>query len=657
MATSPIKDSEKTLKIPKAAQVSLMSFLDKILSVHESSTKELVNKMNAIDVAYARYKASTQPSSDGVDTVSAEIACDVFDTRDRITPPIVVSQVDSYVAYLADVFLSGSPLFPVVSTPATKKYAEQLETLLDDHALLGAYPRHLLMFLRDAVKYNYSALEVEWDAIDQYSSINDFANDSGRKLSNSDKFFTRVRRLNPRNVIRDATVLPGEAAEKGDYAGHIERMSMTRLKRQLIKWNKQGRAFNIEAAMATAMPASSGDISALFEHNPQISDYVSKEGYMSGRRVDWDAYAEGGARKEKPSYGAQYELVTLYARIMPGDHGLSMAPQPNTPQIWKLVLVNGQVLVQAHRVISAYDYLPVLFGQPLEDGFAEQTQSIAEGEIPFQNAVETLINIKFSASRRAVSDRALYDSNHLTSAQVNSKGAAPKLPVNISPLAGVKLSEIYYQIPFDSRGTETAIGDAQMIVGFSKELHGLNSARTGQFQKGNKSVTEWNDTMSGSENRQRLPALTLEYQVFAPLKSMLALNVFQYGESASLISQKTGDVVNIDIAELRKQTLSFRIADGYTPKSKLASTESLAQGITMLGQSQALQAAYGPMLPAMFAHLMSLMGVKGLEEYNPQQAQQAAPTGAPVNNLGQAALQDPNAAPQGAPVALPPATP
>jgi hypothetical protein len=633
--------SDPVLKITPASQASLLSFTTKIVEHHKQNSLELRNKMDIIDRAYTRYKASTREGSSGVDEQAAEEACDVFNTKDKVTPPIVVSQVDSYVGYLADVFLSGYPLFPVLSTPATKKWAEQLEVLMDDHALLGAYPRQLLLFLREAVKYNYAGIELDWDTVERYSTITDFLPESanGRKLERSSKYFNRLRRLDPRNIIRDCTVLPCDVAEHGDFAGYVEMMSMTRMKRWLIKEQKKNKCFNIEKAMSTQV--STNLESTTFTALPQVSDYVTNDGYKAGSGgVDWDAYAEGNTVKKRktPSYGAMYEKVVIYARVIPLDHGIA-APQPNTPQIWKLVVINGKVIVCAHRVISAYDMLPILIGQPLEDGFGEQTQSIAEGEIPFQQAAETLFNIRFSAARRAVSDRALYNSNVLTPAQVNSKAAAAKIAVNINPLnTNQTLDSVYRPIPFDMRGTETAIGDAQTIVAFSKELHGLNAARSGQFQRGNKSVKEWDDVMGGSENRLRLPALTLEHQVFAPLKSMMALNILQYGEDAEIVSQKSGDVVSINIQELRERAMSFRVADGYTPKSKMASTDMLTQGMQIIANSPILQQAYGSHLPGMFAHLMSLGGVRGLDEYNPQ-AQ--APASAATTNLQQAAIQQP----------------
>jgi hypothetical protein len=160
------------------------------------------------------------------------------------------------------------------------------------------------------------------------------------------------------------------------------------------------------------------------------------------------------------------------------------------------------------------------------------------------------------------------------------------------------------------------------IVAFGKELSGLNNPMQGKFQKGNKSVQEWNDTMGGADARLRLPALTLELQFFMPLKEILKLNLFQYGDDAQVVSQKDGASVTIDINKLKVKVLAFRIADGYTPKSKLASTESIANLLQMLMGSQLLQQQLGPMLPNMFAHIAQLMGVRGLQEYIPAPAAQ-----------------------------------
>lgn len=602
------KQAPDKLRLTKDSQKNLISYINGILTAHKSRS-ELRGKMEAIDIAYARYQGSDEAKA--IEAAACP-AGNIF-AEDDIIAPIVVSQVDSLVAYLAEVFLSGYPLFPLVSTPKNRKYAEQLETLIDDHSILGGYARQLLMFIRDGVKYNYSALEADWDSIDQFEVLADFLVESGQTIERKPKCFTKVRRLDPYNVICDDTVSPGDVAELGDYAGYIEVLSRTKFKRLMNKYAKNQEAYNVTEASKSTTSASTSN----YTIHPNISDYMSAKRPQDG--VDWDSYFEGpGASKNKRSgTTSDYELVTIYARLIPSDYGI-ICPQPNTPQIWKLVAINSQILVHAKRIISAFDRLPILFGQPLEDGLGYQTQSAAEGAIPIQAAATTLFNMRFSAARRAVSDRALYDPTMINPSDINSPVPAPKIPVTINRLIqGLSIESAYKQIPFDLRGTETAFQDANMLVKFSEQLNGVNGPQQGQFQKGNKSVTEWQDTMGGSNGRLRLPALCLEHQVFVWLKFMLMLNIFQYGEDAVIVSQKTGEEVDIKIDELRKQVMSFRVADGYTPKSKLASVDMLVQGMTMLMNSPILQQSFGMMLPQMWAHMMSLGGVKGLDEYTP----------------------------------------
>lgn len=626
---------EKATRLNVASQQHISNFVAKILENHKQN-RELAVKMDAIDVAYARYKelseSTTQTTPEGVDIRdTGNYPCDVF-ASDNVTPPIVVAQVDTYLAYLAEVFLSGYPLFPVVSNPANKVWAEQLETLLDDHATLGAYPRHLLLFLRDGVKYNFAGLEIEWDQVDQFSVGFDFASGTGKRVDRTAKYFNRIKRINPRNMFYDQTCLPSEVSEAGDYVGYIERISRMRAKKEILKLQSQKRCYN--AGKALNPMEKKEFLDAYYTDDPQVSNYVH---HVTNRNkgIDWDTWFDGKAahRRGTQRYGDQFYRVVVYARILPADFQIG-APSPNTPQIWKFVHLND-TLVEARRIVSAYDYLPILIGQPLEDGLGLQTQSVAEGEMPFQEAATTLFNIRFAAARRAVSDRALYDVEHLSQRDVNTRAAAPKIPVRISALSKKTLGDLYYPIPFDSRGLENVLQDAQTLVGFSKELHGGNNPRTGQFQKGNKSVQEWNDTMAGSDNRYRLPAMVLEYQVFSPMKSIMVLNIYQNASEAKVVSQRNGNTVTINVDELRKQVLAFRVADGYSPKSKLASVDMLTMAFQLIQNSPILQQQYGAYLPGLFSHMMQLGGVRGFDEYNPANVQQGniQPGNLPGNTL------------------------
>jgi hypothetical protein len=480
------------------------------------------------------------------------------------------------------------------------------------------------MFFRDCIKYNIGAVEADWTSVDQYQVMDDLLTEDQVSLQKKAVHFTKLKRLDPYNTIRDRNILPGECSKDGDYAGYIEILSKPKMKKYLNKISLSGGAMNVTKALEGYITSDAPN----WRIHPQVSEYVAARKPTSS--VDWNAFL--GVKSEDTPRGlvGNYEKVTLYVRVSPGDLGMP-GPKPNTPQIIKIVVVNGETLVLAERMTSAYDYLPILFGQPQEDGLGEQTQSIAESSIPIQQAAKTMFNISFNAARRAVSDRALYDSSKINPRDINAPVPAAKIPVRVNSLDGQGLDSAYKAIPFDSRGTENAMAYGMQIVSFGKDLSGLNGPQQGQFQKGNKSVKEWNDTMGGSDNRLRLPALTLEYQFFVPLKEMLKFNIYQYGEDAIVTSQKSGEELAVVISQLRKKVLKFRIADGYTPKSKLASTEMITQLMQLIMQAPILQQAYGASLPNMVAHLAQLGGIRGLDEYNPQVMQQVPP---PSTQLG-----------------------
>jgi hypothetical protein len=423
--------------------------------------------------------------------------------------------------------------------------------------------------------------------------------------------FTKLKRLDLYNTVWDRNVAPGNISKDGDYAGYIEILSKPKLKRLLNKFSQEQEVQNVPQAMKSYISQDAPN----YRIHPQLSDYVSARKPVDG--IDWASFLGLSSDEKASGYAGNYEVFTLYARLCPDDIKYP-GPKQNHPQVFKIVVVNGNIVVQVKKILSAYDYLPILFGQPQEDGLGYQTKSIGEGSIPIQQAAGTLFNIRFNSARRAVADRALYNPSVISPRDVNSPVPAAKIPVKTNSLGNTRISDHYHSIPYDSRGTETAMQDAMAIEAFGKELSGLNNPMRGQFQKGNKSVQEWNDTM-----------------VMTPLKEFLKFNILQntgFGQKQT-VRQQTGQVLDIDLVAMRQGVFAFQVADGYTPKSKLASTDAIVQIMMMISQSPILQQTMGQMLPGIVAHLAQLMGVKGLEEYMPVAPQSSPQLGEQNGNI------------------------
>jgi hypothetical protein len=624
------RESQNPFRL-SANSVKLVEEYLRLVLEHHKKQEALRDKMESIDVAYARYKVLEQVGdTSGTDPVQvANTTCGI--TEKDITVPVVIAQVDSFVGYLADVYLSGYPIFPVVSDPKDKVEAEMLEAIIDTHSVMGAYQREFLMTFRDGIKYNFMPLEHVWEPMEHYQLMTDMLKPAeAAQLKASTSHYTKIKRMCPYNTVWDDRVAPSRVCYDGEFAGHIEIVPRIPLKRFINMYSKSGELYNLGKIQDSQ---SSSPSHFYFNELPVISNY-SRPNSRKGDSFDWAKWLglhPQIERKRTLSSGV-YERLTLYCRIIPSEFAITNVPQQNTPQIWKFVLINGEHLLQAKRIYTIYDALPVLIGQPLEDGFELQTQSLGEAQIPFQDAASTLFNIRFNAARRAVSDRALYDPSLINQSDVNTKEPAAKIPVRLSGLNDkVSMDMAYKQIPYDSRGTDSVITDARNVLELSDRQSGLNQPQQGRFQKGNKSVREWEDTMNNADNRPRLPALTIEFHMMIPIKEQIKQNIFQHGAMGTFQSFKSGAVYKVDqkaLDSLKQKVLSFRIADGFTPKSKMASTEMLAKGMDTIAQVPQLAASWGAGLPNMFAHMMSLGGVRGLEQYLPEQSIAAGTGGA-----------------------------
>lgn len=654
--------ASNVLTLSEKSQESLVHFVRAALDSNKKRN-DLHNKMEAIDVAYARYQmAKKQAEEAGTDEVYNDIAMQPCGTLSDITAPIVVSQVDSMVGYLADIWCSGYPMFPVVSTFKKAEQAKKLQAIIDGHAQVGGYPRQLVKFFRNCVKYNIGALEIDWAPIEKYSSTVDYMKPLEQaKIEKKMEHYNRVTSVDVYNLVYDQSVAEmADVPVKGQFAGWVDMYNRIELIKHLQYLKTTPYGYNTTQALATGLGQGAGDSAnggLYYKQKPQISKFVSSRDSRGMLDFDWSKWMlhQQQRYQGRPTSG-MYEVARLYARIIPEEHGIYSANK-SVPQIWKLEVVNNTKLIRAERVISAYDILPILVGQPFEDGFSEQTQSTAEMQIDYQETFSKLINIRIHAARRAVSDRGIYDPKMIDMADANNPHPAAKIPLKPNARMGNKsLDDAYKSIPFDARGTDGVIQDAALIMDMSGKQTGLNKPQQGEFQKGNKSVTEWQDTMSGSDNRLRLCPMVLEYQVFTPLKDQLKLNIFQYGPTGVFPDTRKGGSIEVTAEDLtkmqqdRENVLFFKVADGYLPTSKIASTQALSEGMVLIGNSPILQAAYGPRLPQIFTHIMHLSGVEGFDEYTPE-AQEAQ---ANIQQAQQSGLlpgqTDPNATPATPPV-------
>ena len=618
-----------TVKISAASAKALKDYLMmcKTLSYQNWNIRET---MRRIDIEYAREVDLTAEGQ------KAKIAVQAGNSNKfrNVTVPVVLPQVESAVTYQSSVFLTGVPLFGVVSAPNLMGPAKQLETIIDTQAIKGGWVDEFIMFFRDGAKYNFGITEVEWvrEMMPGYETDISAGNNAA-KVAPVAWEGNSINRWDPYNSFWDVRYGTAQVAKRGEFIGTSEMISRVELKKMLIS-DPAILIHNIKPAMESATPAItvSTDSTLLTYFIPQISQSQTINPQLLGE-FNWLAWAGLEKGGSQINYKNIYMRTKLYARIIPSDFGIEV-PGKNSPQIWKFIFINDDILVYAQPTSAIYDSFPVFMSQPNRDGLNYQTKSLAQNGIDFQNLTSAMMNSIVAARRRAVSDRVLYDPSRVAEAQINSDNPSAKIPVR--PAAyGKPIGEAVYQFPYNDNQSQILFTEIGQLLGMADKLNGQNPARQGQFVKGNKTRKEFDGVMANANGRDQLISMVYECQVFTPLKECLKNNILEKQTPATLYSRELQAPITVDPVALRKASLQFKVSDGLIPSEKLIGGDILSDVLNVLGTSPSLAAGYN--VAPMFSYLMKTQGADLAPfEKSPQQMAYEQAVAAWQNAIAQA---------------------
>lgn len=516
----------------------------------------------------------------------------------NITVPVVLPQVEGAVVYQSSVFLTGNPIVGVVAPPVHMDEATQMNSVIEEQQIRGGWVAELMAHFRNGFKYNLAALEVSWDREVTAYLETDLAKSSTQAIPKETVWEgNKIKNLNLYNTFWDTRVNPLEVSTQGEFAGYTELMSRVALKNFFATLPS---TTNVKEAFESSA-GGNGNIyyTPIINPNAFVNDKTHATGSM-----DWMSWVTASKSEVKIDYKDMYEVSHLYARIIPSDFKLRV-PSANTPQIWKLIIVNHSVIVYAERQTNAHGRLPILFSQPNADGLGHQTKSLAENVYPMQALSSALWNANIAARRRAISDRAIYDPSKIDAKHLKNDAVNAKIPLRPSAY-GSPAQNAYYSIPFRDDQAGTIMQESNAVVAMANMVSGQNQVRQGQFVKGNKTQSEFDTVMGNANGRDQTTSLLLEAQLFTPLKEIIKLNILQYQGGTSIYNREEGRVIEVDPIKLRKAVLAFKMSDGLLPTDKLINADAFRQAMQGISTSPQLQAEYN-IAPA-FSYLMKTQG-------------------------------------------------
>lgn len=551
-----------------------------------------------------------------------------------VTVPIVMPQVEAFVTYQTSVFLSGHPIFGVVASPEYQDAALALEAVITDEATKGAWKAELIRFFRDVGKYNLGACEVSWDKITVPSYETDISF-SEREAKTKEVIWegNRVKKLDLYNTFWDTQCHPRDVAAFGEYAGYNEMVTRIKLKQLISKLGSDAIIGNIAKAFNSGTPLQEYYIPQI---NPKALVAMATSA-MGG--TDWFSWAGIAGGREDLQYKSAYIVTTLYIRLLPSEFGIK-APSPNTPQIWKFIIVNQSVVIYAEKQTNAHDMLPIIFACPNDDDIKYQSKSLANNVQPFQQVATAMMNGMVASLRRSVNDRAIYNPLYIEARHINDSNPAAKIPCKPSAYAGVPLDQMYHSIPYNNDQFPVLMQGSNTMMAFADIVSGQNKAQQGQFVKGNKTQHEYADVMQSANGRSQLASLILEDQFFSPVKQIIVSNILQYQGEDELYHDEKKKLIPIDPIILRNAVFKFKVSDGILPTDKLINADAWQVAMQVLGSSPALGAEYN--IAPLFSYLMKTQGADVSPfEKPPEQLQYEQALGAWQQTVMQLMKQNP----------------
>jgi hypothetical protein len=584
------------------------------------------------DRVYIRQVNTTQKQ---LAAVRANMNGDLSMVQD-ITVPIAMPHVETAVAYQAGVFLTSYPIFGVAARAADQDAAMQFETTLGKQSQYFNWSRELIKVFRNGFKHNFGPALCEWTRVPTARVVDSLDPQSpmATKIEGGWYGGNAITALDPYNCFVDPIPNPCDLHTKGEFFGYNELVSRISLKRYMMTLDPN-RTTNLREAYESTFSAAWGsDGNAMAYYMPEVNRY-----YANLRRptqndgVNWAAWLnmETKVGPGHINYRENYVKTTLFCRACPSDFG----QQGNLPAIFKLVIINWQFVVYAEQLVQAHDFLPTVVMQPNEDGLGYQTNSLLDNSSPFQDMASGLWTTTMEGARRQVYDRLVYNPQYINKRDIDPANPTARIPVKNANSLNFDMNRALHRIPYENSNPMLGVQLSGQVTQMADQAVGQNKVAQGQFQKGNKTTTEFETTMDGSNSRSQLCAVSIEGQFFAPVKEMVKSNTLQNQAAESIYSPQQEKQVEIDPVKLRSTILSFDMTDGVLNSEKLLNPNVMQVFFQMAQGMPTLNTEYDIM--SMFLYWCKLKGARWVNDFrrNPQQQQQflgtAAATTAAIN--------------------------
>jgi hypothetical protein len=503
--------------------------------------------------------------------------------------------VNTATSFLTGIYLNKPEVFEAVTkNKELLSAAAQIQAINQENSKATGWERELPLYFRDCVKYNFGAVECKWSAEQtQVIGTDSTGSGSGAAIETVLREGNEMTRRDPYNTFYDTTVPINLVHKKGEFSGYVEEITMIDLATRVENLKVTGESQGANPVM---------NLNSIFNlnrtgvANQHFTPTIRPEVQADRQNVNtigsfFSAGSVGNTTSNNKNLSSNtYEWVVMYARIIPSMFNMKI-PGGDKPQIWKFIIINWETVIFAEKQTNVHNFFGLITTQVLEEGLQDQNKSLAEFLIPIQNLSTKLYDARQQGIRRNISDRGIYMQGVIDKKDINDNNPTAKIPMR--PNMFVKDARAaYYSMPYNDNLGPSILTELAFLERTADRTSQTNAPQRGQFQKGNKTLGEFNEIMSNADVNMRAMALLLEASSMAPLKTITMSNILQYMPPTELTNSETGERVQLDPVALREAKLVFKLADGLRTKDSILDTEGLNNFMNLVLQVPQLQQKY-----------------------------------------------------------------
>ena len=607
----------ENLNLPEDKHKSLMNYIFNAMYPHVKQRNNLIKRYKRIskDLAAVMH---TKGLAEEREKMRAAGETDFLPDQRY---PITQGHVDDIVTHMLQILFPARQMYGATEVdPDEQNIASAFVHVLNTHGDQFAHYKQYGKMLHDAIAFNHTGLKLEWanrigwlahrqNELGQVGS-NDILQ-AGNKITCPDIF----------NTIWDYHVNPSDYPSEAQLFCEIERVSMYQLMKLAAEnqlygpkgMGKMLRDITYEHGVGHISDTSKpfyndywpnlfggthsgwheqGVNTGLYEQRPYIRSKhyyeTSNTGNTCGQAFDLNAYLGNNDEDTRIDYRAN-ELLKMYVRLVPKEFGLS---DSRDLQVWEIWVLNGTWIVKATLAGIAHGMMPVTRCVLKTEHGDEESKSVAERLVPFQDLISNTYNLYVKGQRKSVNNGLVfYDSERVKLHQMRDPTSG-YVPVTRTTDAINKREPVSNLIHTVSERPEinTSINDIRQIKEIMQDIMPTDMLQT--MADLNRATTHQSQTVSNAGSRRvfRL-SRDISTETISPVNYMMTQNIIAFQQPMNMIDSN-GDTIKVNPKQFRDSGIQVAVSDGLRGIDTVAIADSIQQVIQYALQSRRTHSSF-----------------------------------------------------------------